>query len=99
MGTNLIYLVLEDEKGKVSTYQVSLSLSLPKNSKKSEVPSAIFAPVERNDTETIITAKIEKISSLGEVKIKFSTAMKTNVNLSDLAEALEMYIVPESNWA
>jgi hypothetical protein len=96
LGTNLIYLVLVDEKGKVTTYQVSLSLSFFKQPELPE-PSAILPPVE-NEKKAIVSAKIEEISPNGVVKIRFSSAMKTNVSLSDLAEALEMYIVPDSNW-
>ena len=67
MGTNLIYLVLEDEKGKVTTYQVSLSLSF---FKQPELPesSAILPPVE-NEKKAIVSAKIEEISPNGVVKI------------------------------
>jgi hypothetical protein len=35
---------------------------------------------------------------MGEVTIRFSSPMKTNVNLTDLEENLEMYIAPNNDW-
>jgi hypothetical protein len=74
---------------------VNLSLL---NFKKPEAPPVKNMTVVSKTNETIISAEIEKISSMGDVVIRFSSPMKTNVNLTDLAEVIEMYIVPFNDW-
>ena len=89
MGTNKISIILKDEKNKQSTYDLSLSLL---NFKKTDPPPLIAAADIRNSTQTIVSAEIETITSMGDVTIRFSEPMKTDVNLTDLSKVLELYI-------
>jgi len=94
-GENKITLTLSDKEGASREYEISLFLAEGISDKKEEIEEEVITEIIESDIDPV-TAKIESISSLGEMLLRFNTPMKNEtVNTTYInSTVVDIYINP-----